>query len=97
MNVPHLPTAEGKRRYALSNGYMLTGQHGPEGSIPCTCTVDCLRGCDGRCGCKACNLAFAMYADEMSWLSPEGLAIGLDDAMVIWGECWPPLTDRPAG
>jgi hypothetical protein len=91
MEVPHLPTAEGKRRYPQSNGYLVVGSRRPEDAIPCTCRVDCLRGCDGRCGCLACDLCFIIYAGEQGWLSSDGLTIDREDALVIYGECWPPL------
>jgi hypothetical protein len=35
-----------------------------------------------------------MYADEQGWLSPNGLAIDREDALVIYGECWPAV--KPA-
>jgi len=31
---------------------------------------------------------FLMYADEQGWLSEDELTIDLEDAMVIYDECW---------
>ncbi|WP_052949757.1 hypothetical protein [Dyella japonica] len=59
------PTEEGRLRYA--GGYNLDF----DPPIPCTCNRDCKSRCAGECGCEACSLAFAAYADICGWYGEE--------------------------
>lgn len=73
------PTDEGKRRYpgftdrevdppvTYPAGYNTAF----EPPVPCTCTPACKSRCAGECGCEACKLMFAEYADMMGWYGPE--------------------------
>lgn len=55
-----VPTEEGKRRYADTNGYMVELKE----PIPCSCRESCHPLCTGECGCEACALMFTMFCDE---------------------------------
>jgi hypothetical protein len=60
-DAPIEPTAEGKRRYCATDGYLLD-PHGD--SIPCTCNPTCKKRCAGECGCQACSMEFAIFCDD---------------------------------
>lgn len=60
------PTAEGLRRYPDTQGYfhdMGQERAQPDHDLPCTCQTGCPARCAGDCGCKACDMAFAEFAD----------------------------------
>lgn len=60
MTAPLGPSAEGRRRYPSTHGYM-TELRDP---IPCTCEPDCQSLCVGECGCEACKVLFSIFCDE---------------------------------
>lgn len=72
------PSDEGRYRYRRTGGFQ-EWDHGPENGgvekIPCTCNYTCQRGCDGRCGCKACSLLFTVFADGRGWIGPERIRV----------------------
>lgn len=53
------PTAQGLKRYPLSNGYNLETVD----PIPCMCIPSCPERCAGECGCEACAVQFASFCD----------------------------------
>lgn len=61
------PTDDGVRRYPETQGYYpdrsREGAH-PDHELPCTCTALCESRCAGECGCKACDMQFAEFADH---------------------------------
>lgn len=83
------PSVDGRRRYPWADGYYVFSE---TEKLPCTCTVDCPRGCDGRCGCKACSLCFSVHADEAGLLSERPLQERTDyEALIVsYGRAWPP-------
>jgi hypothetical protein len=73
------PTEEGKRRYPayVDNSvdppvtYAAGYNHAFEPRIPCTCKTTCHARCAGECGCEACKMVFAEYADLHGWHGPK--------------------------
>jgi hypothetical protein len=51
-------TQEGKRKYPPDGLY---------GGIPCTCEPNCLKDCQGQCGCRACRAANADSRDMLDY------------------------------
>jgi len=92
------PSEDGSRRYPWADGYYVFSE---AQKIPCRCTVDCPRGCDGRCGCRACSLCFTVHADEAGLLSELPLHERPDYEALIesYGRAWPPrpqdAVDKP--
>ena len=77
------PTQEGLRRFP---GYVDEGVDPPQRyaagynhsfnpAIPCTCTPDCKVPCAGECGCEACKMVFAEYANICGWFGPEPFVV----------------------
>lgn len=67
------PTVEGLRRYPETQGChpdLSAPNDSPVGDPenPCTCNASCPPRCWGDCGCEACSLAFAIFADEAGFL-----------------------------
>jgi hypothetical protein len=50
----HCPSEDGKRRYALTDGYYRKQPSDAE-NYACTCTPSCANPCDGACECVACK------------------------------------------
>lgn len=64
------PTLEGLRRYPDTQGYhhdLSKDGAVPDLDNPCTCTPACPPRCPGACGCSACSLTFAIFADEAGY------------------------------
>lgn len=73
------PTFEGLRRYPETLGYHpdLSAPNDsaePDLESPCTCTPACPPRCVGTCGCPACSLSFAVFADEAGLLNIEAMS-----------------------
>ncbi|AHX13405.1 hypothetical protein CH75_09425 [Dyella jiangningensis] len=74
------PTEEGKLRYPgytdndvdPPEHYAAGFNHSFNPPIPCTCTPTCQARCAGECGCAACRMAFADYANMRGWFWPKG-------------------------
>jgi len=73
------PTEEGKLRYRayVDNEvdppvhYAAGYNHSFMPPIPCTCTPACQPRCAGECGCDACKMVFAEYANMCGWYGPK--------------------------
>jgi hypothetical protein len=64
--MTYKPTAEGLRRYPYTGGFfpdLSNAETAPDPELPCTCRPGCAPRCAGECGCKACDMAFAEFAD----------------------------------
>lgn len=69
------PTEEGKLRYRAyvdteadpPQEYAAGYNHAFAPAIPCTCTQACQSRCAGECGCEACKMVFAEYANMSGW------------------------------
>lgn len=99
MNDQSEPSAEGRHRYPRTGGYV-EWDNGPDRGgiekIPCTCNYTCLRGCNGRCGCEACSLAFTVYADQRGWVGPAPRHVH-GWMMRAYGRMFPPTRPYRAG
>lgn len=64
--IDKLPTAEGLRRYARTEGYfpeLPSTELAPDLEKPCTCTPACKSRCGGECGCLACHMQFSVWRE----------------------------------
>lgn len=57
---PLIPTAEGRRRYPETYGYMVELRS----PVPCLCWGSCKALCTGECGCQACTALFTLFCAE---------------------------------
>ena len=63
MNYADEPTAEGKRRYPETGGFLIELRE----PIPCTCLETCEPLCAGECRCLACGVLFAIFCGEVGF------------------------------
>jgi hypothetical protein len=86
---PHIATNEGRHRYSQTYGYfpdLSSAPRQPDMSLPCSCTVLCAPRCAGECCCAACNLQFAIWADEAGHSGPEALRSQEEQLKLYRGE-----------
>lgn len=73
------PTEDGKLRYPAHEHdgvkYAAGYNHSFNPPVACTCVPECQSRCAGECGCEACKLVFAEYADMCGWYGPEPFVV----------------------
>jgi len=89
IKLPTVPTDEGRRRYADTDGYYPDRSlhtRSPDIYSPCTCVAGCAPRCGGKCHCTACGLDFKVYCDVARLLTPDGLKVSEEDAVARYRE-----------